>query len=127
MPRRRRFLFLCVAGVIVGLAVFLTMAWHVFFGLNPEHDPRHYVHLEANSQVNVENFRRIKVGMSVDDVNSIFGMPGTLMKCGQGECSWSWIDGDNRVYLSCGLRDDKVTCGGFYTADGECYGLARQP
>jgi hypothetical protein len=76
--------------------------------------------------LSLQAFERIKLGMTVSDVNGIFGMRGEKGPCMLGECHWVWRQGDNSAHVSFGQRDGKVTCGYFVTPDGEQHWLERK-
>jgi hypothetical protein len=75
--------------------------------------------------LNLAKFRRVERGMSVSEVNSIFGMRGKKGPCMQLECSWTWQHGDNFAEICFSQRDGKVSGGYFVTPDGKQHWLSR--
>lgn len=76
--------------------------------------------------VSLQSFGEIKLGMSVSDVNGIFGMRGEMGRCGEGECPWVWKHGDSYAEVSFGQWDGMATCGYFVTPDGKQHWLPRK-
>src|SRR5262245_39791077 len=100
------------AGVLVTLAgIGLSVGW---LAVAPE------------PTVSLTNFRRIKLGMSVGEVEAIFGVRGELGPGGEGEYSWSWRQGGNYAGISFGQEDGKATCGYYLSPDGKQHWLPRQ-
>ena len=98
--------------MVIALAcVALGVAWFV---ITPE------------PSVTLIDFKRIELGMSVNEVNSIFRARGEMGPCGEGECPWSWKHGDNYAEVSFGQWDGKATCGCYFTPDGEQHWLRRK-
>jgi len=107
--RRRWFLFLVVALLLVATAG--IAAWFI---------------TRPDPNVSLQSFGEIKRGMSISDVNGIFGMRGEMGPCGEGECRWVWKHGDSFAEVSFGQRDGKATCGCFVTPDRKQHWLPRE-
>jgi hypothetical protein len=110
MPGRNRKL-LWTALIVAIASVAFGVTW---FAVAPE------------PSLNLTNFRRIKLGMSVSEVNGIFNMRGEMGLCGGGECPWIWRQGDTYACVSFGQRNGKATCGDFVTPDGKQHWLPRK-
>jgi hypothetical protein len=83
----------------------------------------------SQPHVSLANFRRIKLGMSVAQVDAIFGIPGKGAACGKDECSWVWQDGFGVVQASFGQFDGKGTGASFVSfaeGEGKQYWLERE-
>src|ERR1043166_5285680 len=104
---------LIIVAIVLTLAT--TAGITAWFATRPEPD------------VSLQNFRRIKLGMSVSDVNGIFGMRGKRGLGMLGEYGCTWTQGDNNAYVSFREADGKATCGAFETPDGEVHWLPREP
>jgi hypothetical protein len=110
MTRKRRYLIsAAVLAACVGIVI--GVAW---FNTTPE------------PSVTLMDFRRIKLDMSVSEVNGIFGMRGERGPCMLGECHWSWRQEGNYAAVSVGQRDGKVKCGYFVTPDGKQHWLSTE-
>jgi hypothetical protein len=66
-------------------------------------------------KVSLANFRRIKLGMAVREVDDIFGFRGYEGPCRQFECDCEWREGPNIVGVSFGQFDGKATCASFFS------------
>jgi hypothetical protein len=76
--------------------------------------------------ISLQDFKQIKLDMTVNEVNNIFCMRGEMGPCGEGECPWIWKQGDNYALVSFGQRDGKARCGYFITPDGKQHWLPRK-
>jgi hypothetical protein len=97
--------------ILVLVALFALVRWTP--GLPPLRQKLdHNIETSApsRSHVSLANFRRIERGMSVAQVEVIFGIPGEGGIGGQGERSWSWREGPNVVQASFRDDDGKATC-----------------
>jgi hypothetical protein len=106
--RRLRLIFFVV--VVLAIAAGIT-AWVVTM---------------PSPNLSLQSFGRIKLGMSVSEVNGVFGMRGEMGECGEGECSWFWRQKGNNAFVSFGQEDGKATCGYFITPDGKQHWLTRK-
>ncbi len=88
--------------------------------------PEHKVQPARPPHVNLASFRRIERGMSLRQVEDIFGVRGEGPSCGEGECSWVWRQGPNYVEVSFREDNGKSTCGCFFSsADKKEHWLPR--
>ncbi len=111
MSRHRRFLFLTpTIAMLVLVALGISVVWMA----------------TPQPTVTLDNFQRIKLGMSVNEVNDILGRQGIQGPCGHGECSWSWTQGGNTVEISVGQDDGMVTYADFISSDRTQYWLERK-
>ena len=111
LPRSRRPWLLFFAVVLLLATTVGITAWFV---ARPE------------PNVSLQSFGEIKVGMSVNDVNGIFGMRGKMGPCGDGQCPWVWEQGDNYALVSFRQSDGKARGGYFITPDGKQHWLPRE-
>jgi hypothetical protein len=82
--------------------------------------------LTSTPSVTLRNFQRIEYGMTLDEVNAIFGMRGEMGRCSEGECPWAWKHGDNLARVSFGQDDGKAIYGYFIAPDGKEHSLPRK-
>ena len=100
------------------VALLALLSWTL--GLPPfdPQKPKHEVQPASPSQphVTLASFRRIERGMSLRQVQDIFGVRGEGPSCGEGECSWVWRQGPDHVEVSFREDNGKATCGCFLSS-----------
>jgi hypothetical protein len=110
---------------ILGLVVLLALLrWTL--GLSPSESQKPQPASQSQPHVTLASFRRIERGMSMRQVEDIFGGRGEGPSCGEGECSWVWRQGPDYVEVSFSEDNGKATCGYFLSsADKKEHWLPR--
>ena len=119
---------------ILGLVALLALLrWTLGFPPSEPQKPDQKTKAASPSQphVSLANFRRIKRGMSVAQVEAIFGTPGEDGPGGEGERPYSWREGPNVVEASFRIDDGKATCAYFFSYSEKnstgCQGMSSRP
>jgi hypothetical protein len=115
--------------VILALVALLALlSWTLGSPPSEPQKPKREVQPASPSQLHVTlaDFRRIERGMSLGQVEDIFGVRGEMQSCGEGECSWMWRQGPDYVEVSFREDNGKATCGYFHSsADKKEHWLPR--
>jgi len=129
--------------ILTIVALLALLRWTLGLPSSRPQKPVHEAQPASQSQphVTLANFRRIKLGMSVAQVDAIFGIPGEASHHAHfgrvgGVCSWVWHDGFGVVQASFDLGDDKAARASFVSkatgasfvsfAEGKQYWLERE-
>jgi hypothetical protein len=76
--------------------------------------------------VSLGRFGQVKLGMTVEEVEHIFGFRRSGGEGGEGEVHYSWRLNGNYAGFSFGMEDGQVKAGSFISAGGKQYWLERE-
>jgi len=103
--------YLLLLGVVVVLSGLVVAAWWVELRRSSDHEAMRL------------KFRQIKLGMTVQEVDDLFGFPGEPWMGTEDVILWQWRRDGDCVELNIGQEDGKVKGGDFNAADGKQYWL----
>jgi hypothetical protein len=77
-------------------------------------------------EVSLMRFQEIKLGMSIEEVEAVFGFRGRPGMGTEDVIGFTWRRNGNYALVDFGMNDGKVKCGDFILADGKQYWLERE-